>query len=70
MVSPSTKDERTPFAVGDRIIMKKPHPCGGKGWTVYRIGADIGVRCETCDRRVMLARRDMERRMKSHLPQG
>lgn len=68
-MSPSGDGERTPFAVGDRITMKKPHPCGGKEWSVYRIGADIGVKCETCDRRVMLARRDLERRMKEHLPQ-
>ncbi|MDA1296907.1 MAG: DUF951 domain-containing protein [Chloroflexi bacterium] len=62
--------ERTPFEVGDRITMKKPHPCGGREWLVYRIGADIGVRCETCDRRVMLPRRDLERRMKARMPQS
>ncbi len=66
---PTTGEERTPFAVGDRITMKKPHPCGGRDWVVYRIGADIGVRCEMCDRRVMLPRRDLEKRMKQHLPQ-
>lgn len=54
---------RTPFGVGDRITLKKPHPCGGREWEVYRIGADIGLRCLTCDRRVMLVRREVERRM-------
>ncbi len=68
-MSPQASPGRTPFAVGDRITMKKPHPCGGRDWVVYRIGADIGVKCETCDRRVMLARRDLERRMKQHSPQ-
>lgn len=68
-MTPADGDTRTPFAVGDRIIMKKAHPCGGSEWSVYRIGADIGVRCENCDRRVMLARRDLERRTKQHLPQ-
>ena len=67
-MTPSNGPTGTPFAVGDRIIMKKPHPCGGREWVVYRIGADIGVKCESCDRRVMLTRREMERRIKQHLP--
>jgi hypothetical protein len=53
----------TPFRVGDRITLKKPHPCGGREWAVYRIGADIGLRCLECERRVMLTRKEVERRM-------
>jgi hypothetical protein len=52
----------TPFKVGDRITLKKKHPCGGSDWEVYRIGADIGMKCLTCERRMMLSRRDAERR--------
>ena len=52
----------TPFTVGDRITLKKKHPCGGFEWEVYRIGADIGMKCLTCERRMMLTRRDAERR--------
>ncbi len=52
----------TPFNVGDRITLKKKHPCGGFEWEVYRIGADIGMKCLTCERRMMLTRRDAERR--------
>ena len=51
-----------PFNVGDRITLKKKHPCGGFEWEVYRIGADIGMKCLTCERRMMLTRRDAERR--------
>lgn len=58
----------TPFQPGDRITLKKPHPCGGREWTVYRIGADIGLKCLTCGRRFLLARREVERRMKSREP--
>ena len=29
-----------------------------------RLGADIGIKCQTCGRRVLLPRRDLERRMK------
>ena len=53
----------TPFEVGDRITLKKQHPCGGRDWDVYRIGADIGLKCLKCERRVMLTRREVERRL-------
>ena len=60
--------EPTPFAAGDRITLKKQHPCGGREWEVYRIGADIGLRCLTCGRRVMVVRRELEKRMTSREP--
>jgi hypothetical protein len=56
--------EPIPFAVGDVVRLKKPHPCGGFDWIVTRLGADIGVKCVTCGRRVLLSRHDLERRMK------
>jgi hypothetical protein len=56
--------EPIPFAVGDIVRLKKPHPCGGFDWSVVRLGADIGVKCVTCGRRVLLPRRDLERRLK------
>ena len=53
--------------VGDRVRMRKPHPCGGYEWEVTRIGADIRLRCLTCGRRVMLPRSKFERRVKAVL---
>jgi hypothetical protein len=53
--------------VGDRVRMRKPHPCGGKEWEVTRIGADIGIRCLTCGRRVMLPRSKFEKQVKAIL---
>jgi hypothetical protein len=50
--------------VGDRVQMRKQHPCGSDEWLIYRIGADIGLRCTGCDRRVMLARRVFNKRLK------
>jgi hypothetical protein len=47
--------------------MRKPHPCGGYVWEVTRIGADIGIRCLTCGRRVMLTRSRFEKRVKAVL---
>ncbi|MEE8392685.1 MAG: DUF951 domain-containing protein [Anaerolineae bacterium] len=53
--------------VGNRVRMRKPHPCGGYEWEVTRIGADIGICCLTCGRRVMLPRSKFEKRVKAIL---
>jgi hypothetical protein len=53
--------------VGDRARMRKPHPCGGYEWEVTRIGADIGIRCLSCGRRVMLPRSRFEKQVKTIL---
>jgi hypothetical protein len=50
--------------IGDKARMRKPHPCGGYEWEVTRTGADIGLRCLTCGRRVMLPRSKFEKRVK------
>ena len=55
--------------IGDQVRMRKPHPCGGYEWEVVRVGADIGVRCLTCGRRVMLPRSKFEKRVKAILNQ-
>ncbi|HVK02654.1 MAG TPA: DUF951 domain-containing protein [Armatimonadaceae bacterium] len=47
---------------GDMARLRKAHPCGGREWRVTRIGADIGLECLTCGRRVMLTRDEFERR--------
>ena len=50
--------------VDDVIQTRKPHPCGSDQWRVYRIGADIGLRCLGCDHLVMLPYRQFARAMK------
>ncbi len=55
------------FALGDVVRLRKPHPCGGFDWTVVRLGADIGLRCNACQRKVLLPRRTVERRLKTFL---
>lgn len=56
------------FELGDRLRLRKKHPCGGFDWKVVRLGADIGLCCETCGRRVLLPRSEVERRTKQVLP--
>ncbi|MBV9792093.1 MAG: DUF951 domain-containing protein [Chloroflexi bacterium] len=53
-----------PLQVGDTVQMRKQHPCGGDTWRIVRVGADIGIRCLTCDRKVLLPRAECERRIK------
>lgn len=51
------------FRLGEVIRLKKPHPCGEDRWEIVRLGADIGLRCLGCRHRVLLERRDVERRL-------
>ena len=52
----------------DVLRLRKPHPCGGYEWKVVRLGADIGLECLNCGRRVLLPRRQLARRVKSISP--
>lgn len=56
--------------LGDRVLMRKPHPCGSSEWTVIRIGADVKIRCLGCGHIVMLDRADFVKRRKKVLEQG
>ena len=49
----------------DVVVLRKVHPCGSTEWKITRLGADIGLECLGCGRRVMLPRRKLARRMKS-----
>jgi hypothetical protein len=53
--------------MNDIVRLRKPHPCGGYDWKIVRLGADIGLECLKCNRRVLLPRRDLARRMKKIL---
>lgn len=47
--------------VGDKLRMKKAHPCGSKDWLVLRIGADFRLRCLGCGHEVMVERFKIEK---------
>jgi len=51
--------------LGDVVRLKKAHPCGGYEWRVVRLGADIGIKCITCDHRILLKREVFHRRVKT-----
>lgn len=53
--------------LNDRLRLRKQHPCGSYEWIVTRLGADIGLECAGCGRRVMLTRRELAKRLKTNL---
>ena len=53
--------------INDELLLRKPHPCGGLIWKVVRLGADIGLECQTCKHRVLLTRRELSKRIKKNL---
>lgn len=53
--------------LGDRVEMKKPHPCGAKIWLITRVGMDIKLRCSGCGHEVMLPRSKAEKGIKKIL---
>lgn len=50
--------------IGMRVQMRKKHPCGSDEWQIYRLGADIGLQCSGCGRRVLLTRTVFNKSMK------
>lgn len=52
---------------GDRIEMKKQHPCGCKAFTLLRVGMDFKIKCEGCGREVMVPRKKVEKNIRKVL---
>jgi hypothetical protein len=50
--------------LGDVVRLRKAHPCGSYEWEVVRVGADIGLKCLKCQRRVLSERSVFEKRVK------
>ncbi len=66
------QDRDAPVALflDDIVRLRKPHPCGSFEWTVVRLGADIGLTCKVCGRRVLLPRRELQRRTRLFVSRG
>ena len=50
--------------VGDKLEMKKTHPCGEKIFTVLRSGIDFRLRCDKCGREFLIPRVTAEKNIK------
>lgn len=51
--------------VGDKLIMKKEHPCGSREWLVLRVGMDFRMRCLGCGHEIMVPRSKIQKNIKS-----
>ena len=58
------------LAEGDRLEMKKPHPCGGRIFKVLRAGSDVRVLCEECGRNMLIDRLKLERGIRRKLEEN
>ena len=51
--------------VGDTLVMKKQHPCGGSEMLVLRSGADFRLRCTKCGHEMMVPRVKIEKHIRA-----
>jgi len=56
--------------LGDRLRLRRAHPCGSRDWEVVRLGADIGLVCAGCAHRILMDRLTVERRFTEYLERG
>ena len=59
--------EKVCFEVGQKIVMKKKHPCGANEWEIQRVGMDFRIKCCGCGRSVMVPRKTVEAGFKGFL---
>jgi hypothetical protein len=52
------------YNLGDKVRMKKQHPCGSFEWEILRVGMDFRIRCLKCGRMVLLPRPKFEKSVK------
>lgn len=52
------------YKLGSIVMMKKDHPCGTNEWSITRVGADIKIKCNYCNRSIMLPRIEFNKKVK------
>ncbi len=55
------------YNVGDKIISKKNHACGGNEWSVVRVGADVKLKCTKCERAIFLSNDEVKKITKIYI---
>lgn len=58
------------YSIGDKVISRKNHPCGGNEWTIIRVGADIKLKCDKCDHIIMIDLDKMSKFIKKFIPKN
>lgn len=62
--------ENKEYALNDKVIMKKGHPCGENLWEIIRLGVDIKIKCTKCGRTVMIPRVEFNKKLKKVVKDG
>jgi len=50
---------------GDTIRMRKKHPCGSDCWEVIQTGIDIRIKCNGCQKQLLIDRTLLEHKIKA-----
>lgn len=60
-------DKNYIYKLDDLVETKKSHVCGNKIWRVIRTGADIKLECLGCKRVILLAKNELDKKIKKIL---
>ncbi|MCD8915297.1 MULTISPECIES: DUF951 domain-containing protein [Staphylococcus] len=55
------------YGLNDIVEMKKAHACGANRFKIIRMGADIRIKCEHCNRSIMMPRTEFNKKLKKIL---
>lgn len=58
------------YNMGDKLRLKKKHPCGDDRWEVLRPGVDMRLQCMTCERVILIPRVKLVRQVKEVIPKS
>ena len=58
------------FNQGDKLLLKKKHPCGFDTFSVARCGSDVRIICTGCGRDLTVEREKLEKMIKKVVPKG
>ncbi|MZQ74762.1 MAG: DUF951 family protein [Peptoclostridium sp.] len=53
--------------VGDVVVLKKSHPCGGNEFEIKRVGMDFRIKCIKCGKELWIDRVNLEKRVRKVL---
>ncbi len=55
------------LTVGEKLRLRKAHPCGSTDWEVLKPGVDVRLRCLGCGRILLLPREKVLKQIKKRL---
>ncbi|ABZ83600.1 conserved domain protein [Heliomicrobium modesticaldum Ice1] len=53
------------YSIGDKVRLRKTHPCGSTDWEITRTGMDFRIRCLGCGHQVLIPRVKFEKAVKA-----